>query len=62
MEKLRSDSSLSQEDRRAKFQTIREDSDTKVRAVLNDTQKKQYDEMQQQMRERREQHSNQNPQ
>lgn len=62
MEQLRNDSSLSQDDRRAKFRSIREDSETKIHAVLNDTQKKQYDDMQQQMREHREQHANQNPQ
>jgi periplasmic protein CpxP/Spy len=61
MESVRNDSSLSQPDRRAKFQSIRQDADTKIRAVLNDDQKKTYDEMQQQMRERRGQHNGQNP-
>jgi periplasmic protein CpxP/Spy len=61
MESVRNDSSLSAQDRRAKFQSIREDADTKIRAVLNDSQKKTYDEMQQQMRERRGQHNGQNP-
>lgn len=53
MESIRNDSSLSPQDRRAKFQSIREDSDTKIRAVLNDDQKKNYDQMQQEMRDRR---------
>lgn len=61
MESIRNDSSLSPQDRRAKFQSVREDSDSKIRAVLNDDQKKQYDQMQQQMRERRQNHE-QNPQ
>jgi Spy/CpxP family protein refolding chaperone len=61
MKSLRNDSSLSRQDRQAKFRTIREESDTKIRAVLNDDQKKTYDQMQQQMRERREQRHEQNP-
>jgi periplasmic protein CpxP/Spy len=60
MESIRNDSSLSQQDRRAKMRSAREDSDTKIRAVLNDDQKKTYDQMQQQMRERRSEHRNQN--
>jgi len=56
MESIRNDSSLSPQDKRAKFRAVREDSDTKIRAVLNDDQKKQYDQMQQQMRERRQGH------
>jgi protein CpxP len=56
MEGIRNDSSLSPQDRRAKFQALREDSDTKIRAVLNDDQKKAYDQMQQDMHERRQGH------
>lgn len=62
MESLRNDTSLSAEDRRAKFKAIREDSDAKIRAVLTDDQKKTYDQMQQQMHERRSERSGQNPQ
>ena len=61
MEKVRNDTSLSAQDRREKFRAIREDSDNKVRAVLTDDQKKTYDQMQQQMHERRGQHNGQNP-
>jgi Spy/CpxP family protein refolding chaperone len=51
-----SDSSLSSKDRHAKVQALRADSDTKIKAVLSDTQKQQYEQMQQQMRERRGHH------
>jgi protein CpxP len=60
MESIRNDNSLSQQDRRAKFRAVREDSDTKIRAVLNDDQKKTYDQMQQQMRERHQGHEQNN--
>jgi periplasmic protein CpxP/Spy len=53
MTSLRSDSSLSRQDRVAKVRALREDSESKIRAVLTDSQKQQYDQMQQQMRERR---------
>jgi periplasmic protein CpxP/Spy len=62
MESLRSDTSLSAKDRHAKMKSIREATDTQIRALLNDSQKQTYDQMQQQMRERgqerREQHQN----
>jgi Spy/CpxP family protein refolding chaperone len=47
MESLRSDTSLSQQDRWSKMRSAREDSDTKIRGLLNDDQKKKFDEMQQ---------------
>ena len=46
MEKLRSDSSLSQEDRRAKMMDIHKSSNDQVRAILNPDQQKKWDEMQ----------------
>jgi protein CpxP len=49
---LRQDSSLSREDRMAKMKSIHEDSSTKISAILNDTQKKQFAEDQQKMQER----------
>ncbi len=58
MESLRSDSSLSPQDRHAKMRAIREDGNTQIRAVLNDSQKQAYDQMQQQMREKRREHQN----
>ena len=52
MTALRGDSSLSREDKMAKMKGIRDDSSTKIQAILNDTQKKQYAEDQQKMQER----------
>jgi Spy/CpxP family protein refolding chaperone len=52
MQALRGDSSLSRDDRMAKMKGIREDSSTKIQAILNDTQKKQFAEDQQRMQER----------
>ena len=51
-EKLRSDSSLAPTDRRDKMRSLREDSEAKIKAVLNDDQKQKYEQMQQQMRDR----------
>ena len=45
MEKLRSDTSLSPEDRRAKMRQIFEDHNDQIKNVLNDQQKQQYDQM-----------------
>jgi hypothetical protein len=49
---LRQDSTLSREDKMAKMKGIREDSSTKIQAILNDSQKKQFAEDQQKMQER----------
>ena len=49
MQALRGDSSLSRDDRMAKMMSIRSDSKTKIEAVLNDDQKKQYDADEQRM-------------
>jgi Spy/CpxP family protein refolding chaperone len=46
------DSSLSREDRMAKMQTIRKDSNAKIEALLTDEQKQNYEQLQQQMRQR----------
>jgi protein CpxP len=46
METLHQDSSLSQQDRRAKMMDIRKTSDTQIRALLDSTQQKKWDEMQ----------------
>jgi Spy/CpxP family protein refolding chaperone len=52
---LRGDSTVSQEDRRAKMMSIHQDSIAKVKAVLTDAQKTQYEQMiAKQMQERRE--------
>jgi Spy/CpxP family protein refolding chaperone len=52
MQALMKDDSLSPDDRRAKGRSIRESTDTKIRGVLTDDQKKKYDALQQEMRDR----------
>ncbi len=59
MQSIRSDSSLSPQDRHAKMRAVREDSQSKIRALLTDSQKQTYDQMQQQMRERAKEHREQ---
>ena len=49
---VRNDTSLSQEDRRAKMMDIRKSSQEKIRGILTDDQKTKYDAMQAEMRER----------
>jgi len=39
---LHQDQSMSQEDKMAKMKSLREDSNTKIEAILNDTQKQQF--------------------
>ena len=56
MKSIHEDSSLSQADRRTKMRSVFEDSDAKIKAVLNDDQKQKYDQMQQERRERMQQH------
>ncbi len=46
MESLHQDSSLSQQDRRAKMMDIHKTTDTQIRALLDSTQQKKWDEMQ----------------
>jgi periplasmic protein CpxP/Spy len=52
---LRSDSSLSREDKMTKMMSIREASNTKISAILNDSQKQKFTEDQQKMQERMQQ-------
>jgi hypothetical protein len=52
MTSLREDTSLSREDRMSKMRSIRESTTSKISAILNDDQKKQYEAMQQEMRSR----------
>lgn len=54
MESVRSDSSLSREDRRAKMMQIHQNSSSQIKGVLNPDQAKKYDEMEQNMRQRHE--------
>ena len=46
MQNLRQDSSLSQQDRRAKMMDIRNTADTQIRALLNEDQQQKWDKMQ----------------
>ena len=46
MESLRQDTSQSQQDRRSKMMDIHKTSDTQIRALLDSTQQKKWDEMQ----------------
>ena len=46
MESLHQDSSLSQDDRRAKMMDIRKTTDTQIRGILDSNQQKKFDEMQ----------------
>jgi periplasmic protein CpxP/Spy len=55
MQWLRKDTSLSSEDRTAKMQAIRSDSNTKMKAVLNDDQKTQFEQDQLRMQKRMQQ-------
>jgi len=55
MQTLRQDLSMSQEDKMAKMKSLREDSNTKIEAVLNDTQKQQFAEMQAKQQQRMQQ-------
>ena len=53
MQALRADTSISQQDRRNKAHQIAQDSNSKIEAVLNDTQKQQFEQM---LQERRDHH------
>lgn len=53
MEALRSDTSLTREDRRSQMMTLHQGEQTKVRAVLSPEQQAKYDAMMERMRERR---------
>ena len=52
MQKVRDDSSLSQQDRRSKMMDIHKTSNDQIRALLNPDQQKQWDQMQQKREER----------
>jgi protein CpxP len=52
MEALRTNTSLAQQDRRSQMMSIRQDGETKTRALLTPDQEKKYDEMQARMRDR----------
>jgi periplasmic protein CpxP/Spy len=56
MQSLRSDTSLSQQDRRAKMMDIHKNTDSQIRAVLDSNQQKKWDEMQARREQRMENH------
>jgi len=47
VQSLRSDTTLAPNDRKAKMHGIRQESDTQIEAILNDTQKQQYEQIKQ---------------
>lgn len=47
VQSLRSDTTLAPGDRKAKMHGIRQDSDNRIEAILNDTQKQQYEQIKQ---------------
>jgi hypothetical protein len=56
MQALRQDSSLSQGDKMAKMKSIRDDSSTKIQALLNDSQKQKFAQDQQRRQEHMQEH------
>ena len=52
MEQIRSDSSMSREDRFSKMQSIHESANSQIKGVLNEDQQKKFDEMQKEQRDR----------
>jgi hypothetical protein len=55
VQSLRSNSTLAPQDRRTQMQGIVRDSDRKIEAILNDTQKQQYEQLKQERRAKRQQ-------
>ncbi|HZU43125.1 MAG TPA: hypothetical protein VE994_10665 [Terriglobales bacterium] len=53
MQSLRQDTSLSQQDRRAKFQEIHQSTMSQIRSLLDEKQQKKFDKMMQKQEERR---------
>jgi hypothetical protein len=58
MQSLRQDTSLSQQDRRAKMMDIHKNTDSQIRALLDSNQQKKWDEMQAKREQRMENHHN----
>ncbi len=55
MQTLRNNTSLTPQDRKAQIRSIVQGSDSKIEAILSDTQKQQYEQMKQEHRARRQQ-------
>jgi protein CpxP len=60
MQSVHTDSSLSEQDKKSRMRSTFEDGHTRIRAVLNDTQKLKFDEMQQRRHEQMEKHEGKN--
>jgi periplasmic protein CpxP/Spy len=56
VQSLRADTTLAPSDRKAKMHGIRQDSDSRIEAILNDTQKQQYEQITQSRKANRQQH------
>src|SRR6187402_3145182 len=56
MQALRADQSAARADKMAKMKSLRDDSNQKIEAVLNDTQKQKFEAIQQKMQERMQNH------
>ncbi len=59
MQALHQNQSMSQQDRAAKAKSLRDDSNTKIEAVLNDTQKQKFEQMQAKRQQRWQEHQQQ---
>ena len=59
MQTLRADTSINEQDRHASVRALMQDSNTKIEAVLNDTQKQQFEKIQAERRSHR--HNRQDP-
>jgi Spy/CpxP family protein refolding chaperone len=57
VQSVRSDATLAPKDRKAKVHGIRQDSDSRIEALLNDTQKQQYEQIKQSRKANRHQQS-----
>jgi periplasmic protein CpxP/Spy len=55
VQSVRSDTTLASNDRKAKMHSIRQESDSRIEAILNDTQKQQYEQIKQSRKANRQQ-------
>ncbi len=55
MQSIRADTTLAPKDRRAKAQSIKQDSENRIESILSDAQRQQYEQMKQDHRNKKEQ-------
>jgi len=60
MQSVRADAALTEQDRHAKMKSIHQDSESRIQAILTDTQKQQYEQMKQERRARHHQQTGEN--